>query len=366
MKQKLLLNLIHFENIYGDITEHISNTENLASLASFRLQQRPALIAAMQMGLRVQSLSLTTEHSSPITIDARPAACLVGKLAAKENKFKAMASANLSLIKFLKAKMTPIIVIYSDHHARNSDDNGAMYKELLSNADTIITPTLKLASLAKNFSKHHAKVITIEDPWQIPSLAEYPTYTPGCKVNVIWFGSPSNAKYLDKTLRQFTTSPINHSKINLTILSTKNTLKKFRSLAFCRDSPYPPWHYSFKEWDGLKQPQQLHLELTKAHIALIPSDPNDPAKAGASHNRVVDSARGGCIPLASPLFSYCELESIAVIGDDFPKMLHDSIQNFSSLSKAFNKKRNQCLEKFDPINNLKKWEIALCSAINLH
>ena len=156
------------------------------------------------------------------------------------------------------------------------------------------------------------------------------------------------------------------AKINLTLLSTKNTLKKFRSLAFCRNSPYPSWNYYFKEWNGLKQPQQLHAELTKAHIALIPSDPSDPAKAGASHNRLVDSVRGGCIALASPLSSYCELESIAIIGDNFPQMLNDSIQDFSSLSKTFNERRNLCLERFNPANNLTKWEAALGSAINLN
>jgi hypothetical protein len=49
---------------------------------------------------------------------------------------------------------------------------------------------------------------------------------------------------------------------------------------------------------------------------LIPSDPADPFKAGASANRIAEALNAGRIAVASPLQSYLQFADAAWLGQD--------------------------------------------------
>ena len=108
-------------------------------------------------------------------------------------------------------------------------------------------------------------------------------------------------------------------------------------------------------WQIKYQPIQLENEIKKAHIAIIPSDPSDPLKAGVSHNRIVDACRGGCIAIANPMQSYKDLSDITLLGNNMTALLNEATHNYPKYCKNLTNKREELLKKFDPKVNQLSW-----------
>ena len=81
---------------------------------------------------------------------------------------------------------------------------------------------------------------------------------------------------------------------------------------------------------------QLEREIARAQISILPSDARDPLKFGVSHNRLVDSIRGGCVTIASPMGSYLELEELALLGNNFGELLNNAVENYRKIMGATN------------------------------
>ena len=109
-------------------------------------------------------------------------------------------------------------------------------------------------------------------------------------------------------------------------------------------------------WDASDQPSQLEQELLRAHMVVIPSDPIDPFKIGASHNRIIDSIRSGCLVAASPLPSYIELSKLALLGNDLPYLISVAYLQYNRLSLKYSRYRDSLLSRFSPEVNQEKWQ----------
>ena len=75
----------------------------------------------------------------------------------------------------------------------------------------------------------------------------------------------------------------------------------------------------------MQQPQQLEEELGRAQFCILPSNAEDPNKSAASHNRLVDAIRSGCITIATPLENYKELGGLCLLSDNITKSLASAI-----------------------------------------
>ena len=118
---------------------------------------------------------------------------------------------------------------------------------------------------------------------------------------------------------------------------------------------FPKWNIRLVPWRIDLQPHQLENEISRAHVSLIPSNPNDLKKTGVSHNRLVDSVRGGCITLASPMESYKEISKAALLGDRISLLLNYAEQNYNELIQVLLSNRDEKLQKFSPEMNNKNW-----------
>ena len=147
-------------------------------------------------------------------------------------------------------------------------------------------------------------------------------------------------------------------KYEITILSEFRALKKFKH---SWDKLAPPNHWRLRTvlWNQLDQPVQLERELFNAHITLLPSDPLDCRKCGVSHNRVVDSVRGGCIPIASPMDSYREIQQSCILTSNFSHTIKLVIDKYNIIAAHLNNSRSKILEEFSPEVNKKRWEFIL-------
>ena len=116
------------------------------------------------------------------------------------------------------------------------------------------------------------------------------------------------------------------------------------------------WRFRFVPIiSGKEHPKQLEEELSKAHLSIIPSDPSDARKKAVNHNRLVDSVRGGCIVVASPMLSYLELSKVALLGNEMPKLVDYAFNQYERLIEKYDRLRDSWLESFSPEVNHQNW-----------
>lgn len=358
---KNLTVICFYENVEGDVTDFVLKQGANSSLASNRIQLFPAIKAAKELGMRITMYSLKRLDENILRQILQTDFCLVGK-APESPVIEKLSSNTLEIVKILCSNNVPVATIYSDNHIIQGNTSGNFYKKIIQYSSHVICPSQTLLDLISPWLRGDTQSIVIEDPWQIPDLVPFETLSD--KIKLIWFGSRANYFYLIRELENFYDcnyeAPLSINK-ELTILARRGVINDFQKRVTQANPKLPPWVYRLKCWDDRYQPQQFVKELTRANVALIPSDPNDPAKKGVSHNRLVDSIRAGCIPLVSPMNSYVELSKVSIISSDFPRTLPSLISQYSRLCLKYERHRQEQLHRFSPRENINKWKNLLSS-----
>lgn len=334
------------------------------SLASDRLQIKPLIKALNNLNFNVSAASLNTtfqiaDLQKLKTVDL----CIASKIRYEEsmdsNQFTQFHSCCALHLKRTGAKL---ITIYSDHVAESDSIDSELYKNLLFLANHIITPSEKLKHSACKTIPNLASTSVIEDPCLLPKQ-EFNHLITGEKIRLLWFGNAPNLKYLLREFQNLFSKSDQSKTYELTILTLDVGLKYLQENINSSSIP-SNWSLRLTSWDIDNQPTQLRVELSRAHITLLPSDPLDPKKNGVSHNRLIDSIQSGCIAIASPVDSYIELAKVSLVGDNFPKLLNFAVANYPRLCNKYSKLRDAALQRFNPELNIKKWEIAIQTTMN--
>lgn len=272
----------------------------------------------------------------------------------------------LASVARLKARGVKIILIYSDNLASLNCARGKLYRDLLSLADHCIVPSSNMAKLARPFLRPNIDTYLIEDPWQVCEQP-YKAFTSSEKLRIAWFGNTGNASYVIEHLGSLMKSVTEPSEIELIALTSSQGVGLI-SRAFKRLSPLARKTWSFQSvvWDDRQYPEQLEDVLGSAHLAWIPSNPNDAVKAGVSHNRIVDAIRSGCIPIASEMHSYLEMKKLALVGSDHSQLINLAIPQYQRLIDKYSQSRNQYLQRFSPERNLQLWCKFLANTLGIH
>ena len=363
-KNKKIISLAFYTNQTGDVTKKFNVPSTVLSMASDRMQFKPALDAATNAGFISEIYSLHSENYSEVLTLKQADICLVTKMSANTNKLnQSMAIANLAALALLKNEGAKIIVQYCDNIFAKSnstedanDDLRRFYKCVFSMADAVTFPCEKMKRMTLKYLSSETKTFVINDPWQLSKHHHPKKLDANQRCRLIWFGNNKNLPYLLKNLDDIVTKSRTNQKFLLTIVSRKEahdlTLKHLQHSGL----QHPNWRLKFVEWCKKSPIEHLEKELAKSHISIIPSDPKDPLKAGVSHNRMVDSIRGGCVTIASPMDSYLEFSDIAILGNDFGEMLSKAINEYDAYSLKISKLQEEKLKKFDPSAVAKSWQ----------
>ena len=334
-------------------------------LASNRIQLEPAKRAVIELGFEPKLLNLRAEKPNCLQLLGEPSCCIVGKLSHPNETFaQNILLANLAATSILQSRSIPILVNYSDNLASPSNSAiASLYRSLLWNADAVIYPCQAMQQLGKPWlnPSNPAQEWIIEDPWQVEEQP-YRLLKPDEPCRIIWFGHSSNLQYLLRELPKLLAACNAHSNFELTILSdsgTQTTVQKQIQKLPCQTQ----WTLRCIPWDNKSQPSQLAQELSRAHIAIIPSDTQDRRKLAASHNRAVDAIQAGCMVIASPIPSYKELQKLLLLSDDFANAINSGIQQYSRLATKWEANRSNMLKRFSPISNTRKWKEVISKAI---
>lgn len=360
------------------LTGHSRQSRLLGSVASLRLQVAPAIFAAQKIGISQNVLSLHSNHPEDMFEISNSTICLVAKMSSNNlANIQSMIVANLAAICYARNRGTKIILLYSDNWVHSNKITGndyldmcrgltrEFYRDLLQLSDYIVYPTQALLRMTASDVSKQAQCIVIEDPWQLNNWHEPRPLPvePGGLIKLIWFGSNLNINYLISNLPSILSVKPKYQRLELTILSAQIAIDQCQSFFYQNKNLFAGWAIRLVLWDAANQPNQLEDELTRAHICLIPSDPDDQAKAGVSPNRLVDAIKGGCVSIASPMESYREFRDLSLQGSNFRDLLLKALRDYKKVTLNLKQRRELALKKHSPKHNEKAWRNLLLKII---
>ena len=221
--------------------------------------------------------------------------------------------------------------------------------------------------MQKNGRRFYSKTMKPKE-WIIEDLCQMNRYNfsvlqerKPCRL--IWFGHPSNARFLLQEIPRLAGFCSGWDCFELTVLSDANTCLEV-SQKFSKVHHKKPWTIRQVVWDFDDQPGQLDVELKRAHIAILPSDADDPRKSAASHNRAVDAIQAGCMTIASPIDSYLELKKLLLVTTDFAKTIDSGLAHYDRLTEKWPLHRSEALHRFSKDENSRKWREFFEFALN--
>jgi len=243
---------------------------------------------------------------------------LIGKIGGDCNNGRAKHwSAQINEFKKREAK---IIIDFTDNHLGYETNMTNFYKTAVVSADALTASSKHLASILYNHSS--APVTVIDEPIEFLPLKVRPTLQQ--LPSLLWFGHASNSKYFLDFLQMHRALL---SKAKIIALSNPEGLELIRR-------------------SDLKNQLNLHLvnwsveEMIKSaqlvDICIIPSDLNDPRKAGASANRLITSLALGLPTAANLVDSYCQFTEyfVDIQSPTFPEMLDNPRAFLAKTQKA--------------------------------
>ena len=263
-----------------------------STLASARLRLAVAATAGQELNQKV-----SLGEQTPGRVDR----LIVGKIGA--NDIQTRQGVWLAEIERLKGLGARVYLDYTDHHLDNNSVMTSFYRAACELADVICTPTSELRTALIEHFKIQCKIAVV------PDLLEYESVKPkkelvGAAPVGLWFGHPTNAKFLAQFIESHSQALTGHS---LAIVSSAQTLDILKRYKF---SQPPTVGIQVFPWSV----QAVAQVAQGADYCVIPSDCNSP-KRYASNNRLITALALGLPTLATPLPSYGEFkDSFATIG----------------------------------------------------
>jgi len=293
----------------GDISH--PSTIGTSKLASLRLRAGTLL---GQLGRRGWGLTVG-EHIHP---EAK--ICVVGKIGVSDDASRAGRWMD-SLAK-AQQKGCRLIVDYTDNHLEIPSPMSPFYQDMLDITNFYSCSSSKLAQALARATGHSDNISVIPDGIEVPVTP--PKSGVSDPVTVLWFGHSSNLEYLVKSLSKFPKDKMT----KLLFLTNMEGINWLRSINF-----KAPSHIQMTggEWSVAAMLQASKL----ADVCIIPSDPGDLRKSGASANRLITALAMGLPTAASLLDSYAEHREyfVDIESDQFLEMLKAPL-NFSAQVRA--------------------------------
>jgi hypothetical protein len=180
------------------------------------------------------------------------------------------------------------------------------YAEALRLCDGVTVNSARMAELLRSHALQPPQVI--EDAILAPP--QRPEFAPGKLLELLWFGHPSNLRYLDRTLEALVRYGENQRCRLKVVTAPGHGVEQAVQALNARCAPR--FEARFIPWSI----EANRVALRECDLVLIPGDPADPVKSGVSSNRLGEALQAGRLPVASPLASYLPFGEDAWLGDD--------------------------------------------------
>ena len=238
-----------------------------------------------------------------------------------------------------------LVVDICDYPFRKPEGVQAFYSSVLKTCDAVVVNTERMGELISPHTPR--KPLVIEDA--IFGAAVKPAFAPAARVELLWFGYLTNLPYMDDCIE---------------------AEARFAARRRCRLTVVTEDHDEVREWiqainthfspalDARLIPWSLEAQQRALHecdLVLVPSDPADALKAGASANRIAEAINAGRFVVGSPLPSYLPFRDAAWLGKDLVEGIEWALENRGEVLARIGRGQAQVMQKFAADRIAREW-----------
>ena len=242
---------------------------------------------------------------------------------------------------------------YSDVTGRTGSTFFAAYQEgLVANCRLIASCEALRAALAPSA---RGPVEVIEDPYESP--AARPVHEIGAAdLRLCWFGNlaPATLPPLEKALRAVLLHFTDRA-IRLELVAGSNQHGIVGAMANNLLALHRNFRLEFNAWST----ESAAAAIERAEFVLLPQDAGSRWGQVKSHNRLVESLRGGRLAVASPIPSYVELQDYACVGDDPVASIEWALAHPAEAAQRVRRGQAYVAERFSPERIGERWRQVL-------
>jgi hypothetical protein len=242
----------------------------------------------------------------------------------------------LAACRAVKRKPCPLVVDITDNPFEKRPPIPAFYAEVLQICDAVVVNSERMAELIA--PRTPRRPVVIEDA--ILGATSGAGFAPGERLELLWFGHPTNLAYLDACMPGLAAFAA-ECRCRLTVVTeaSPNVERWVRNL---QSRHAPALEARLVAWSL----EATRTALQSCDLVLIPSNPADPFKAGASANRVAEALNAGRFPVASPLQSYRQFADAAWLAPDLVAGIRWALANRDAVLARIRRGQAQVSEKF--------------------
>jgi hypothetical protein len=229
-----------------------------------------------------------------------------------------------------------LVIDICDYPFRKQERVQDFYSRVLQTCDAVVVNSARMGELISPHTPR--RPLVIEDAI-LGTMAD-PAFAPAERVELLWFGHPTNLPYLDagiEALAHFASQ----RRCRLTVVTEDGSNIK-RWIEAIRTHFAPALDARLITWSL----ESLRSALQECDLVLIPSDPADPLKAGASANRIAEALNAGRFPVASPLPSYLPFADAAWLGQNLVQGVDWALANRAEVLSRIRRGQALVAEKF--------------------
>ena len=219
------------------------------------------------------------------------------------------------------------------------------YSAVLRICDAVVVNSERMGEL---MSPHTARRPLLIEDAILGKMGE-PAFAPGRRVELLWFGHPSNLPYLEACLGNLLRFSM-RKPCRLTVV-TEDGIGVQEWTEDIQTPLAPRFEARFVPWSL----EAMRIALSECDLVLLPSDPSDPLKAGASANRIAEAFNAGRFPVASALPSYLAFADAAWLGQDLIWGIEWALANRDEVLARIRRGQGAVREKFAADNVGRQW-----------
>lgn len=272
------------------------------------------------------------------------AAVVIGKLVPAGHEGTARAELWLRFVGLARESQCRIVADVSDNPFLGPGPRAEYYRRLIALSDVVTVPS---AAMQAEIAVAGRAPRIVNDPYEgVPGRARF---SPGTPARVLWFGHRANFPYLHAILPALAARAAARP-VDLEVVSSQ--LEGFEAYAAgWSERSAGRLRMRYREWSLAA----LARALADCDLVLIPSDPHDPRKRGASANRVTETLVAGRLPVASPLEAYRPFADAALLREDVVQGMDDALSRPSEMTARIAAGQRRAETAFSPAAVAAQW-----------
>lgn len=279
---------------------------------------------------------------------AEYAAVVIGKFATVGNRDAARAELWLRFVARAREARCTIVTDVSDNPFFRAGPRADLYRQLLPASDVVTVPS---AVMQGEIARVGPAPRIVNDPYE--GVPAEPRFSPGSPARLLWFGHMANFPYLHAALPALASAAAARP-LDLEIVCAN--LNGFDALAAqWSERSARRLRLTYREWS----PATMAGALAACDLVVVPSDPRDPRKRGASPNRVTETLIAGRLPVASPLESYQPFSDAALLRDDVAGGVLEALSRPAEMAARIVAGQRQAEAAFSPTAVAGQWRALL-------